>query len=127
MNELYTDGGVKQLSPANIAIDLGADEIDIIITAPKTRIKKFIHDPSILDILKRITDLPTDKIMANDIDKVEMYNKMANAGLTNKKFIKVNIIRPEYNLVETILDFNPTKIKEMIDRGYNDAKNQYNQ
>lgn len=125
LGQLWTDGGVKEISPIKKAIEMGADEIDIIITSPHTRIKHFFEKPSLSDILKRVLDLSTDKIMANDIEKVEMYNKLAGAGLSNKKVVKINILRPDYNLIEDLLDFRPHKVQEMIKKGYDDAKYKY--
>lgn len=124
-DHLWSDGGLKSISPLKAAIDLGATEIDLIVTHPQTRIKKFIINPNIFDIFIRSLDLATDKIMYNDIEKLEMYNELAKAGLCNKKFVKLNIIQPGTNLIENLLDFSPGKIQEMLKRGYDDAKVQY--
>jgi NTE family protein len=125
LGQLWTDGGVKEISPIKKAVELGADIIDVIITNPVVRTKKFIENPTTVDILKRSIDLSTDKIMANDIEKVEMYNILAQNMLTHKKYVKLNIIRPENNLIEDLLDFRPEKIQEMMEKGYNDAKALY--
>jgi predicted acylesterase/phospholipase RssA len=125
-DQLWFDGGLKTISPVHTAIDLGASEIDVICTSPEQRNKKFILNPNILDIFKRALDLSTDKIMSNDIEKAVMYNKMALSGLTDKKYIKLNIIRPDFNLIENLLDFDPVKIREMMKLGYEDAKLKYN-
>lgn len=125
LGQLWTDGGIKELSPIKKAVELGADIIDVIICNPKTRVKKFIENPTTVDVLKRSMDLSTDKIMANDIEKVEMYNILALNGLTEKKYVQLNIVRPDLNLIEDLLDFRPEKIKEMMEKGYNDAKNTY--
>lgn len=122
LGQLWTDGGIKEISPIQKAVDLGADIIDVIITSPKTRIKHFLENPTTIDVIKRSFDLSTDKIMANDIEKVEMHNKLAEAGISNKKYIKINIIRPDFNLIEDLLDFRPLKIQEMMKKGYEDAK-----
>jgi NTE family protein len=123
-DQLWLDGGIKSISPIHTAIDLGATEIDVIVTSPATRDKKFIENPNIIDIMKRSFDLFTEKIMSNDIEKAFIYNKLARAGISDKKEIKLNIIRPNFNLIEDMLDFTPYKIKEMIEEGYNCAKNQ---
>lgn len=123
--QLWTDGGIKHISPLHTAIDFGATEIDLIITSPKSRVIKFIENPSIMDIVIRILDLSTDKIMANDIEKVHMHNKLAEAGIVGHKYVKLNILRPDYNLIEDLLDFRPKKIKEMMEKGYQDALNKY--
>lgn len=125
LGQLWTDGGVKEISPIKKAVELGADIIDVIITNPAVRTKKFIENPTTVDILKRSIDLSTDKIMANDIEKVEMYNILAQNMLTHKKFVKLNIIRPENNLIEDLLDFRPEKIQEMMEKGYKDAVANY--
>lgn len=125
MGQLWTDGGVKEISPIKKAVELGADVIDVIITSPQTRIKKFIKNPTTVDVLKRSLDLSTDKIMANDIEKVEMYNKLALAGYSDRRVVKINILRPDFNLIEDLLDFSPDKIKDMMEKGYEDAKSKY--
>jgi NTE family protein len=125
LGQLWTDGGVKEISPIKKAVELGADIIDVIITSPAVRTKKFIENPTTVDVLKRSLDLSTDKIMANDIEKVEMYNILAQNGLTHKKYVKLNIIRPENNLIEDLLDFRPEKIQEMMEKGYKDAVANY--
>lgn len=119
---LWLDGGVKSLSPINTAIDLGATKIDVITTSPDVRIKKFIENPNIIDIFKRTVDLSTDKILSNDIEKVLMYNLLAEAGISNKKVVKLRIFRPHNNLIDDVLNFDPAKIREMMSLGYEDAK-----
>lgn len=125
LGQLWTDGGVKEISPIKRAVELGANVIDVIVTSPQTRIRRFMENPTTVDILKRAIDLSTDKILANDIEKVEMYNILAQAGLTEKKYVRLNILRPDYNLVEDLLDFRPEKVKEMMQKGYQDAKYRY--
>jgi NTE family protein len=125
MGQLWADGGVKEISPIKKAVELGADIIDIIVTSPQTRVKHFIESPTTIDILKRSFDLSADKILANDIEKVEMYNKLASVGLTDKKNVQLNIIRPDFNLIEDLLDFRPHKLVEMSQKGYQDAKNKF--
>lgn len=122
MGQLWADGGVKEISPIKKAVELGADIVDIIVTSPQTRVRRFIENPTTIDILKRSIDLSADKILANDIEKVEMYNKLASVGITYKKNVQLNIIRPDYNLIEDLLDFSPHKLVEMTQKGYDDAK-----
>jgi NTE family protein len=124
-DSLWIDGGSKELSPIRAAIEFGATEIDVITSSPEIRVKKFIENPSIVDILKRVIDLSTDKILSNDIDKILMHNKLAAAGITDKKVIKLQIFRPHNNLIEDVLDFTPWKIREMLELGYEDGKRLY--
>lgn len=124
-NQLWTDGGVKEISPIKKAVEMGATEIDAIITSPQVRDRRFLENPSTVDILKRTIDLSTDKIMANDIEKVEMHNTLAKAGIPGKNHVKLTIIRPGTNLIEDLLDFRPEKLREMTQKGYDDAKSKY--
>lgn len=121
-DQIWTDGGVKVLSNIKTAIDMGADEIDVITTSPDIRVKKFIEKPSIIDLFKRTVDLSTDKILSNDLEKVLMHNQLAEAGFSDKKIIKLRVFRPINNLIDDVLDFNPLKIREMIEKGYECAK-----
>lgn len=125
LDQIWADGGLKELSPLKTAIEMGATEIDAIITTPEIRVKRFLKNPTTVDILKRSFDLSADKITQNDIEKVQMHNKLADAGLSDYKNIKLNILRPNYNLIEDLFDFRPEKIKEMIKKGYQDAKYKY--
>ncbi len=125
LGQLWTDGGLKEISPVKKAFELGADTIDVIVTSPKQRINKFFKKPSIIEIMTRALDVSTDKISSNDLEKVEIYNQLALAGINDRKYVKVNIIRPDHNLVEDILDFSPIKIKEMMLKGYYDAKSKF--
>ena len=123
-NELWMDGGMKQISPIDVAIRMGSDNICAIVTSPEKRMSKFINNPTAIDSLKRAIDLSTEKIMSNDIEKAQMHNKLAEHGISGYQYIGLNIIRPKYNLIEDFLDFDPEKIKKMIEIGYLDAKNQ---
>ena len=117
----WADGGVKEITPLKTAIDLGATHIDVIMTSPEKRVKFFMEEPSTGDIIQRVIDLSSDKIMSNDIEKAEMYNRLASRGDPDRREIKFHIIRPQHNLIEDLLDFDPVKIKEMMQKGYQDA------
>jgi NTE family protein len=121
-DQLWADGGVKEITPLRTAIDLGATDIDVLTTSPDKRIKMFLENPNTLDMFKRSMDLSADKIMSNDIEKVQMHNKLAEKGVEGYRAVKLNIIRPKYNLIEDFLDFSPHKIREMMEKGYADAK-----
>ena len=123
-DHLWSDGGVKEITPLRTAIDLGATDIDVLTTSPEKRVKMFLESPNTLDMFKRSIDLASDKIMSNDIEKVQMHNKLAEHGIAGYNPIKLNIIRPKYNLIEDFLDFSPNKIREMMKKGYIDAKTQ---
>ena len=121
-DQWFMDAGVQELSPIRTAIDMGATSIDVITSSPEIRVKKFIEKPGLIDILKRMIDLFTDRILENDIERAQMYNKLAITGLTDKKPVELRIFRPHNSLSEDALNFDPVKISEMIETGYEDAK-----
>lgn len=121
----WIDAGLKTCSPLLSAIQMGADEIDVIITSPELRVRRFKEKPTAIDILYRSLDLTTDKILTTDLQLAEMHNKLAAAGLENKKEIKIRVIRPDYNLAEDLLNFNSGEIKSMIEIGEKEAKRKY--
>lgn len=120
-DQLWSDGGSKEITPLKTAIDMGATEIDVIITSPEQRVKLFFENPNTIDVLKRSFDLSSDKIMSNDIEKVYIYNKLAASGDLERRVVKMNIFRPKNNLIEDVLDFTPSKVKIMMEKGYQDA------
>ena len=122
-NELYSDGGIKQITPIKEAIAMGADHIDIIICSPENSTTGFTKNPNSLNVLERTIDLMTDEILLKDISQVILYNKLVQAEMApGKRKITFNILRPQQTLIENSLDFSHDKIMSMIDIGYNIAK-----
>lgn len=125
-NELWSDGGIKEITPLQSAIDLGATQIDIIITSPKIDTSKISSYPSSLEIMKRAIDLMSDEAIATDIEQILFYNNLVNQGKAKeKRFIKLNIIRPDKNLTDNSLDFSHNRILQMMQIGYKIAKRDY--
>lgn len=122
---LFFDGALKSHTPLETAIKLGATEIDVIMTSPETRVPFFKEDPNIVDIIIRAMDLATDKIMSNDVEKAINYNRLAELGYEGKKKIKLQVIRPKFNLTEDLFDFRPNNLNRMALIGEIDAKEQY--
>jgi len=125
-NQIWSDGGVKEITPLKAAIDLGATDIDIIICAPEQNHTSFSNKPNSIDVLKRTIDLMTDEIVKDDVEKAILYNKLVLCGQApGKKLINLNIIRPDYNPTEDSLNFSQEEIQKMIKHGYKDAKIKY--
>lgn len=128
-NEYFTDGGVIQTTPIKTAIDLGATTLDIILTNPEEPIKHnfTLQNLTVISSLKRILNLCTDQLLKLDLELLHNYNNLAKLKIDNsKKELIINIIRPNFSLVDNFLDFNKDKISKIIDIGYNDAKLQFN-
>lgn len=117
--QLWSDGGIKNVTPLGEAIRLGADEIDVIMctnTAERTQWdsqkKRAIPDQVI-----RAIDLMSDQIVNNDIELCGLKNDLAVIDDRFRK-VKVRVVMPDNILTKDPLNFDPVRIKEMIDIGY---------
>ena len=119
--KLWIDGGVREMTPLKNAIELGADEIDVVMTAPPSIGQSYQHYHTI-DIGLRTLDIVLGEIIDNDIRVAMLINDLVAAGASDKKHIKINIYRPETGLSGNPLDFNPDTIREEIRLGYKIAQ-----
>jgi len=117
--DLYSDGGIKEITPLKAAIEAGATDIDIIICSPEYTTSKISKNPNTLDLLMHTIDLMSDEIMSGDLVIAQNYNKLSLVGASSKKNIPINIYRPKANLVDNSLDFSHEAIVSMIETGYN--------
>lgn len=119
--ESWTDGGVRDVTPVIEAIRVGATEIDVIMCSNPELPKPW--DPkgkNAIDVALRTIDLMTDEIIRGDIRVTGMWNELAE--LTPKyRNVKINIQQPSVYLTDDSLDFDPKKVRRMMDRGYADA------
>ena len=148
----YVDGGVKEIAPFSKAIDEGATHIVSVILSPdpaqRGRIRK--EFTSTMEILKRSLELLTEEIVDNDLKIATVYSEAIRyldqmkinakekigltdpqirklfAGLENpfqgKRIVGITTIRPDDELVDSSLNFDPDKMREMVDKGYKKAK-----
>jgi NTE family protein len=121
--QLWTDGGVRDITPLKAAINLGADEIDVVVCSPNFVDKSFPKKPNVLSIMKRSIEIMSDEIDRTDLNKAMLYNDLVSSGvIIDKRNIPIRIIRPNHHLTNNSLDFSPKLLKEMREIGYFDAK-----
>jgi len=148
----YVDGGVKEIAPLGKAIDEGANHIISIILSPdKEHRRPFKKDfRNSMDILKRTLELLTDEIVDNDIKVANLYSEAINnlnqikknakerlalndseieklfIGLENpfqeKRIVGITTIRPDEELMNSSLSFEPERMRKMVDMGYKKAR-----
>lgn len=125
-NQLWVDGGIKHITPLKSAIDFNASEIDMIICSPKMTTAKYDTNSKTIGLVLRSIDLMSDQIIEGDLQIANLYNELAISSLRpDKKYIKINVIRPTEDLTENSLNFDNKEIHRMIEIGYKDAKSQY--
>ena len=124
-NQLWTDGGVREITPLKVAITEGATEIDVIVTSPKDSLEKtdYSNTPSLLKLGPRVIDIMSSEIMKNDLLRATEINDLIKNGanIPGKSYIPIRIFRPENKLVESSLLFEQQYIGPMIEQGYQDA------
>jgi predicted acylesterase/phospholipase RssA len=148
----YVDGGVKEIAPLSKAIDEGATHIVSVILSPDALHREPVRKEftGSMEILKRTLALLTDEIVDNDLKIATVYSEAirylnqikAHAkkelgltgpqmrklfrGLENpfegKRIVGITTIRPDEELMESSLSFDPDQMREMVDKGYKKAK-----
>jgi NTE family protein len=118
---LYTDDGVRDITPIGEAILAGATEIDAIACSP---LGVPPHKPKTgLDVLERCLMAMSDEIDRQDFDVVELYNGLVRTGQApGKREITLRVLRPREPVLESGLDFDPRKIRANIELGFEAAK-----
>lgn len=125
-NQLWTDGGVKHITPLKAAISLGADEVDMILCSPVTTTSKYDDSSKTISLALRTVDLMTDQIIEADIQIANMYNQLVSSGACqDKRVVNIHDIRPDFDLIDDSLRFDNVEINRMIDIGYKDASSKY--
>lgn len=117
--QLWSDGGIKNVTPLGEAIRLGATKIDVIMC---TNIEEITHWDSeskraIPDGVTRTVDLMVDQIIKNDIEICGLKNDLSQIDPRYRK-ISVRVVMPDDVLVQDSLMFDPKIVSKLIDKGY---------
>lgn len=144
---LYSDGGLRKVTPIGEAIARGATEIYVVILSGEKTSHMAKEKPTVLDVGLRSLDLQTSEIVAKDLHVAQLYNaaillsdqlqnkgvseediqKLLNAmrlpvDIRNKRYIRFYVFRPEYGLPTTTLEFVPEEAKVIHRMGEDMAK-----
>jgi len=121
--ELYTDGGVRDVTPLGNVIGLGADEVDVILCSTESMDQIQANPGNTLEVALRSVSIMSDETAQNDVRIALLINELVKVGARpDKKYVKINVYRPEKILSESLLEFNPDEIQKMISHGYMVAK-----
>lgn len=110
----YADGGMANIVPIYQAIQKGATDLDIIVLKPSGYKQKKLPVRNALDLTSRVFSFMLNQIVTDDliIGRLEGQNKK----------IKLNFYYPEEELTTNSLIFDPVKMQEWWDYGYEIAK-----
>lgn len=120
--DLWSDGGIRNVTPLCSAFNLGADSADVIMCQPENYKFSPLDKPNSCDNLIRMLDIMTEEVVETDIKLALAYNRIAELDPdSGKKHMDIRIIRPEKGLPGSSLNFDE-HIQEKINRGWDDAK-----
>ena len=121
-NQIWVDGGVRNVTPLKSAITLGASEIDVIATMPEMPGILNEASPNALQIAFRSFEIVMNEISNEDFHKCESINRrIRNSGMKGKREIALRVLRPTEELEGDSLDFDPELIQANIAMGRQDA------
>ena len=116
----YTDGGLRNVTPVGDAIKLlKADEITVIM-AQKEGMGPLVRKDGYkaYEVALRSLDVMMDEITENDIKIARLYNIQAiDYPDKGKRFVDIDVHRPQTFLDVSPLDFGPKGVKFMMEEG----------
>jgi NTE family protein len=126
----FFDGGLRDIVPVKRAIMDKAETIVCILCQPEDPALEPFNEKNILKLSERVIDIMTDEIERNDIEQVQKINRFVPADGTpaatgpyqGKRKIDLRVIRPPSPIRADITKFTADNIRQMIDLGYNTAK-----
>lgn len=143
---LWTDGGVRTVTPLKAAIKAGAEVVYSVTLAPEDPPDSFTSDPDMLEHGLRAFQLQGEEIIKTDLQVAKLYNaaillveRLKEAGVTDeevtsilvkadlptdlvgKRFVEIIEIRPSKPLDTTLLEFVPSEAQQSYEIGYRDA------
>jgi NTE family protein len=122
-NQIWVDGGVRNVTPLMSAITLGASEIDVIATMPEIPKPLADDSPNAIQIALRSFEIVMNEIANEDLRRCQNINhRVRSGGMKGKREIELRVLRPAEELEGDSLDFDPKFIQENIAQGRRDAE-----
>jgi NTE family protein len=119
-DDVYFDGGLRDIAPLAIAIQAGCTEIVVIVCSPRYGDYGPIKVGNPLQLILRSVDILTNEVLNNDLDTCIHINDNIDQ-YPGKVKIKLTIIRPDMPLDINIEDFTYTQILAMLADGFRKA------
>jgi NTE family protein len=120
--KLWSDGGIKNVTPLGEAIRLGATEIDVVMCSNMHEMTSWDSDDKVAipDQAVRTVGLMSDQIVKNDIEICGLKNDLAEINHSFRK-VRVRVVMPDQPLTKDSLNFDPDSIHMMMEIGYSMA------
>ncbi|HEX9575978.1 MAG TPA: patatin-like phospholipase family protein [Myxococcales bacterium] len=117
--DLWTDGGLRSVTPLGEAIRAGAGDIDVVLCSdPFAKSPFAVADArAIPQLLLRSIDIMNDEVSRADLRIAGLKNDLSQLRPEYRK-VKIRLFQPAEPLPYDPLDFDPGNIRAMIDAGY---------
>jgi NTE family protein len=133
-NKPYCDGGLVDCAPLKIAFEKGASEIICVSNSPEHVGAIDVKCNKPFKYIERLLDIILNNSLNNDIREAELINMISpedgspiESGVNKgKRRIPITVIRPDSPINVDITDFNEYDVNNMLNLGYNDAKQKLN-
>lgn len=120
---LWSDGGLRNVTPLGEAIRAGATDIDVLICfdpfGVSSQDTKGMH--AIPQILLRIAGIMNSEITRADLKIAGLKNDLASLVNSPYKQVNIRVIEPSLGIPYDSLDFSPAGITDMLQMGYADG------
>ena len=117
--DLWTDGGLRNVTPLGEAIHAGAQNVDVVLCSDPFAKSPFeVKDAhAIPQLLLRSIDIMNDEVSRADLRIAGLKNDLSELRTEYRK-VKIRLFQPKEPLPFDPLDFDPGNIRKMIDAGY---------
>jgi len=115
-NDLFLDGGLREVAPIRQAIEDGATEIVLIAChSPLLYQPEGINARNLITLIERVRDITVNQIVNNNILWAESY---VDRSILRGVPMKLTVIRPDVPLVLDLQRFTSDDISRLIVEGY---------
>src|SRR5205085_12445745 len=117
--DLWTDGGLRTVTPLGEAIRAGADDIDVVLSSDPFAKSPFeVKDAhAIPQLLLRSIDIMNGEVSRADLRIAGLKNDLSELRREYRK-VRIRLFQPREPLPFDSLDFDPGNLRKMIDAGY---------
>ncbi|HEY9786312.1 MAG TPA: patatin-like phospholipase family protein [Candidatus Obscuribacterales bacterium] len=121
---LWVDGGLVRNTPMETAIQLGADEVYMVLLHPE---KINVCPTNMFEVIVRCLDIVLDASARKEIQTAELYNRLCAAGhieSKGRKNVDIRVFQPKRAVNTTLLEIDPQRSRKLIQQGYEEALEQ---
>ena len=117
--DLWTDGGLRSVTPLGEAIRAGADDIDVVrCSDPFAKSPFDVKDArAIPQLLLRSIDVMNDEVSRADLRIAGLKNDLSELRPEFRR-VRIRLFQPTGPLPFDPLDFDPANVRRMIELGY---------